>query len=64
MNYKKRSAREMYDEVVHKINTLKRDAAHLAGKIEALDDIRADLYEQMMAEKQEQEETNGQQTHK
>ena len=63
MKYNKRSAREMYDEVVHKINVLKRDAAHLAGKIEALDDVRADLYEQMMAEKQEQEATDGQQTH-
>lgn len=61
--YKKRSARELYDEVVRKINILKTEMARIDGQLTAWDEIRADLYEQMMAEKQEQEETNGQQTH-
>ena len=63
MIYKKKSARELYDEAVRKINNLKREMARLDGQLAAWDEIRADLYEQMMAEKQEQEATDGQQTH-
>ena len=62
MKYKKRSARELYDGVVRKINNLRRDMARLDGQLAAWDEIRADLYEQMMAEQQEQEATDGQPT--
>ena len=63
MNYNKRSARELYDGVVRQINDLRIDMARIDGQLAALDRIRVDLYGQMMAEKHEQEETNGQQTH-
>lgn len=52
MIYKKRSARELYDEAVRKINNLKREMARLDGQLAAWDEIRAELYEQMMAEQQ------------
>ena len=58
MNYKKRSALEMYDDAVRAINNLRREAARIDGQLAAWDEIRADLYEQMMAEKQEQETTD------
>ena len=62
MKYKKRSARELYDGVVRQINNLRIDMARIDGQLAALDGIRADLYEQMMAEQQEQEDsTDGQQ---
>lgn len=56
MKYKKRSALEMYDDAVRAINNLRIEAARIDGQLAAWDEIRADLYEQMMAEKQEQEE--------
>ena len=55
MKYNKKSARELYDGVVHRINILKRDMARIDGQLAAWDAIRAELYEQMMAEQQEQE---------